>query len=229
MVNGLVRVWLRLQPYTYDVWNLTYNWWRGPPGIFVGLLSLEKVRFGSPFGPEPLGRRFGPWRCSPLLPQMATSTPKIPQGVGKKRNGFRPWNHVDTKHDGFSKMLQRSNVNRTPSYLGGIPGPLTVEFVKLFFGGPGHKNEQIIISLASWVGDIPKSYPCQTKQKTYQISNKSRSIPPPENLLTLDQVTELCLSPSPNCGLDQNETIVEVVMLVVLCHLERAEKCISIK
>ena len=129
---------------------------------------------------------------------------------------------------GFQKCYIRSNVNRKPSYLGGIPGALTVEFVKVFFGGPGPKNEQIIISLASWVGDIPKSYPCQTEEKTYQISNKSRSIPP-ENLLTLDQVTELCLSPSPNCGLDQNETIVEVVMLVVLCHLERAEKCISIK
>ena len=44
-------------------------------------------------------------------------------------------------------------------WFGGIPGPLTVEFVKVFFGGPGHENEgKITISLASWVDYTPKIY-----------------------------------------------------------------------
>ena len=44
-------------------------------------------------------------------------------------------------------------------WFGGIPGPLPVEFVKVFFGGPGHENEgKITISLASWVNYTPKIY-----------------------------------------------------------------------
>ena len=44
-------------------------------------------------------------------------------------------------------------------WFGGIPDPLTMEFVKVFFGGPGHENEgKITISLASWVDYTPKIY-----------------------------------------------------------------------
>ena len=53
--------------------------------------------------------------------------------------------------------LRQNGEERWRIYLGGIPGPLTVEFFPGFFGGL-HKNEQIIVSLLVG-GDTSKIYP----------------------------------------------------------------------
>ena len=70
---------------------------------------------------------------------------------------FSPKYNKDVYREITLKCWNEKNIIISSS-LGGIPGPLTVEVVKVFFGGPGPKNEQIIISLErGWWKFPPKS------------------------------------------------------------------------
>jgi len=60
--------------------------------------------------------------------------------------------------------------------LWGIPAPLTVERAGFFFSGALHKHEEIIISLALWVGDTPKICASQIGSSPQKIGVKMKNI-----------------------------------------------------
>ena len=113
-----------------------------------------------------------------MIPSHASKTSSLTGGFCFCSASFlEHWNcgFLDLNDLTILKKKQHDNGNKKQPFqdvsFEGIPGPLTVESVKFFFcSGAIHKNEEIIISLASWVGDtlnvspILKKviFPCQS-------------------------------------------------------------------
>ena len=77
--------------------------------------------------------------------KKGTKNVSFPQRFPMPRLGWNP--REIPKHPVVTHAWARGFrviITKKKPHLGGIPGPLTVEFVKvLFIGGPDHKNEQI--------------------------------------------------------------------------------------